>query len=136
MVVAEFVLIAFVVGIVTKTWLGLLGTFLALYALYRFTRLSALLSLALSLYWGLLGYHLGAATGQFVAGPLLAVVAFLIALGIHRDGFSAPAPRHAPMEAPPPDSHDDLGPANLGAERPRRRVPQGEVIDAEYRVVS
>ena len=65
MVVAEFLLIAFVAGIVTKTWLAFLGTFLGLYALYRFTRLSALLSLALSLYSCLLGYHLGAAMGGF-----------------------------------------------------------------------
>jgi hypothetical protein len=49
MVVAEFLLIGFVVGIVTGTWLGFLATFLGLYALYRFTRLSALLALALSL---------------------------------------------------------------------------------------
>ena len=57
--VAEFLFIACVVGVLTETWLGFLGTFFGLYALYRFTRLSAVLSLALSLYWGLLGYHPG-----------------------------------------------------------------------------
>jgi hypothetical protein len=35
-----------VVGLVTKAWLGFLGTFIVLYALYRFTRLSAVLALA------------------------------------------------------------------------------------------
>ena len=82
MVVAEFLFIAFVVGMVTKAWMGFLGTFVVLYALYRFTRLSAVLALALSLYWGLLGYHLGAATGEFGAAPFLAVVAFLVAIWV------------------------------------------------------
>src|SRR5690606_28512087 len=84
MVVAEFLFIAFVVGIMTKTWLGFLGAFLGLYALHRFTRLSALLSFVLSLYWGLLGFHLGASVGGGVAGAVLAVTVFVVALGVHR----------------------------------------------------
>lgn len=65
----------------TKTGLGFLGTFVGLYTLYRFTRLSALLSFALSLYWGLLGYHLGAVLGGLGVGLLLAVVSFAVGLG-------------------------------------------------------
>jgi hypothetical protein len=38
-IVAEFLFIAFVVGILTETWLGFLGTFFGLYALYRFPTL-------------------------------------------------------------------------------------------------
>jgi hypothetical protein len=67
MVVAEFLFIAFVVGMVTKAWMGFLGTFIVLYALYRFTRLSAVLALTLSLYWGFRGRlprgHLGTHRG-------------------------------------------------------------------------
>jgi hypothetical protein len=137
MVVAEFLFIGFVVGIVTKTWLGFVGTFLGLYALYRFTRLSALLSLALSLYWGLLGYHLGAVVGGFGVGPLLAVMGFAVALGVHRAGFLAIASQPQSIE---PDSF----PADIAAEyrmspdaaRSFHSAPQGKVIDVEYRVVS
>ena len=137
MVVAEFLFIGFVVGIVTKTWLGFLGTFFGLYALYRFTRFSAVLSLALSLYWGLLGYHLGAATGQLGVGALLAIVGFAVALGVHRAGFLAITPQPQPID---PDSF----PADVAAEyrmspdaaRSFHGAPQGKVIDVEYRVVS
>jgi len=136
MVVAEFFLIAFVVGIMTKTWLGFLGTFIGLYALYRFTRLSALLVLALSLYWGVLGFHLGAALGGVAAGALLAVTGFVVGLGVHRGGVLA-----APLQQRPVDR----GPSADSAEEPRMSpypprplhgTPHGEVIDAEYRVVS
>lgn len=136
MVLAEFLLIAFVVGVVTKTWLGFVGTLAALLALYRFTRLAPLLSFALSLYWGLLGYHLGAATGQFLAAPVLAAVAFVIALGVHRDGLSAPAMHRRAVASTPPAEQDAPDPRHSDARRPRSRVPQGEIIDAEYRVVS
>jgi hypothetical protein len=137
MVVAEFLFIGFVVGIVSKTWLGFVGTFFGLYALYRFTRLSAVLSLALSLYWGLLGYHLGSAIGGFGVGPLLAVVGFAVALGVHRAGFLAIALQPQPID---PDSF----PADVAAEyrtspyadRSFDGAPQGEIIDVEYRVVS
>lgn len=136
MVVAEFFLIAFVVGIMTKTWLGFLGTFVGLYVLYRFTRLSALLSFVLSLYWGLLGFHLGAALGGVAAGALLAIAGFVVGLGVHRGGVFA-----APLQQRPVDR----GPSADGAEehrmshfppRPLHGPPHGEVIDAEYRVVS
>ena len=138
MVVAEFLFIAFVVGMVTEAWLGFLGTFIVLYALYRFTRLSAVLALALSLYWGFLGYHLGAATGEFGAAPLLAVVAFLVAIWVHIEGFyrtsarAQQAPDSPPVEPPdlaqPGDLRGTAGAANASA--------SSEVIDVEYRVVS
>ena len=108
MVVAELLFIAFVVGMVTKAWLGVFGTFIVLYALYRFTRLSAVLALTLSLYWGFLGYHLGAATGEFGVAPFLAVVAFLVAIWVHIEGFNRPSARaqRAPDSQPvePPDT--------------------------------
>jgi len=133
MVVAEFLFIAFVVGMVTEAWLGFLGTFVVLYALYRFTRLSAVLALALSLYWGFLGYHLGAATGEFGVAPLLAVVGFLVAIWVHIEGFYRPsahaqrAPDFQPVEQPG-DPRAAAGPARISA--------SAEVIDVEYRVVS
>ena len=136
MIVAEFLFIAFVVGILTETWLGFLGTFLGLFALYRFTRLSALLSLALSLYWGLLGYHLGAATGEFGVGPLLAVLGFAIGAWVHRDGFIGGASVGRPLDAMPPapaSAPQPVAPATAAA---FSREPEGEIIDAEYRVVS
>lgn len=137
MVVAEFLVIGFVVGIVTKTWLGFVGTFFGLYALYRFTRFSAVLSLALSLYWGLLGYHLGVAVGGFGVGPLLAVVSFAVGLGVHRAGFLAVDPRLRPVQS----DHfaDDAATEERmprGAAGTFDAAPRGLVIDAEYRVVS
>jgi hypothetical protein len=115
-----------------------LGTFIVLYALYRFTRLAAVLALTLSLYWGFLGYHLGAATGEFGAGPFLAVVAFLVAIWVHIEGFHRPSARRQP----PPDSafvkpsepaqpRDPRAPAGAAS-----AAASSEVIDVEYRVVS
>jgi hypothetical protein len=138
MVVAEFLFIAFVVGMVAKAWIGFLGTFIVLYALYRFTRLSAVLALALSLYWGFLGYHLGTATGEFGAAPFLAVVAFLAAIWVHIEGFYRPSAKTQPVAdspfveppdlAQPRDPRPAAGAASASA--------SSEVIDVEYRVVS
>lgn len=136
-IVAEFLFIAFVVAILTETWLGFLGTFLGLFALYRFTRLSVLLSLALSLYWGLLGYHLGAATGEFGVGPLLAALGFAIGAWVHRDGFLGGASAGRPLgTTPPEDSANAPQPAAPATAAAFSREPEGEIIDAEYRVVS
>jgi hypothetical protein len=138
MAVAEFLFIAFVVGMVTKAWLGFLGTFIVLYALYRFTRLSAVLALALSLYWGFLGFHLGAATGEFGAAPFLAVVAFLVAIWVHIEGFYRPSARaqRAP-DFQPVEQHGCEKPGDLrGAAGTARMPASAEVIDVEYRVVS
>lgn len=136
-IVAEFLFIAFVVGIVTETWLGFLGTFLGLFALYRFTRLSVLLSVALSLYWGLLGYHLGAATGEFGVAPLLAALGIAVGAWVHRDGFIGGASVGRPLDAMPPadsvSAPQQVAPATAAA---FSREPEGEIIDAEYRVVS
>jgi len=126
-----------VVGLVTKAWLGFLGTFIVLYALYRFTRLSAVLALALSLYWGFLGYHLGAATGEFGAAPFLAVVAFLVAIWVHIEGFyrssarAQQAPDLLPVENSRPQPDDPKATA-----RAANMSASSEVIDVEYRVVS
>lgn len=136
MVVAEFFLVAFVVGIMTKTWLGFLGTFVGLFALYRFTRLSALLVLALSLYWGLLGFHLGAALGGVAAGAMLAIAGFVVGLGVHRGGvFAAPLQQRPVDRDPSADGAEEPRMSPYPA-RPLHGTPHGEVIDAEYRVVS
>jgi hypothetical protein len=136
-IVAEFLFIAFVVGILTETWLGFVGTFFGLYALYRFTRLSAVLSLALSLYWGLLGYHLGASTGEIGVGPLLAALGFAIGAWVHRDGFLGGVAAATPVQPAPVE---DAAPAHQRVSaHTARRFPgesDGEIIDAEYRVVS
>ena len=134
MIVAELLFIAFVVGILTETWLGFVGTFIGLYALYRFTRLSALLSLALSLYWGLLGYHVGASTGEIGAGPLLAVLAFAGGAWVHRNGFVGKAVMDCPIQSVPVE---DAAPADQRASaQPYPGDSEGEIIDADYRVVS
>jgi hypothetical protein len=91
----------------------------------------------LSLSWGLLGYHLGSAIGGFGVGPLLAVVGFAVALGVHRAGFFAITRQPQPID---PDSFS----ADVAAEhrvspdaaRSFHGAPQGKVIDVEYRVVS
>jgi len=135
--VAEFLFIACVVGVLTETWLGFLGTFFGLYALYRFTRLSAVLSLALSLYWGLLGYHLGVSTGEVGVAPLLAGLAFAIGAWVHRDGFLGAVPAAPPSQ--PGHLSDDVAvhqSVSAYPDRPFSGEPGGEIIDADYRVVS
>ena len=137
MVVVEFLLIAFVVGVLMETWLGFLGTFLGLYALYRFTRLSALLAFALSAYWGLLGYHLGAATGELGVGPLFAVVGFVAGVGAHRGGFAQLLVRQTASYGPAaePITHWDGQPGSP-ASPATHTDDAAKVIDVEFRVVS
>ncbi|RIL03537.1 MAG: hypothetical protein DCC71_14915 [Proteobacteria bacterium] len=137
MVVAEFLLIAFVVGIVTKTWIGFVGTFAGLYMLYRFTRLAAVLALVLSLYWGLLGYHLGVATGGLPAGVLLGAAGFVVGLGIHRSGYLVGGLASRPVSTGHP-SHDESTEQCAPIEQPRAvdDAPRGPIIDVEYRIVS
>jgi hypothetical protein len=136
-IVAEFLFIAFVVGILTETWVAFLATFFGLYALYRFTRLSAVLSLALSSYWGLLGYHLGASIGGTGVAPLLAVLGFAVGAWAHRDGFrGATAGQRASAADSAPT---DVAPQRRSVSplaRPFSDEADGEVIDVEYRVVS
>ncbi len=137
MVVAEFFLIAFVVGIMTKTWAASVATFFVLYALYRYTRLSAVLSLVLSLYWGLLGFHLGVAVGGIAVAPLFAIGAFVLGLGVHRAGLHGITAMPRPIEPDSfPDDLADVQQSSPYASRPLRGVPPGEIIDAEYRVIS
>ena len=137
MIVAEFLFVAFVVGVLTGTWAGFLGTFLGLYVLYRFTRLSAVLALALSGYWGLLGYHLGVSTGQFAFGPVLAVVGFVAGAWVHRGGFAAGASVAEHVEPPAGEPHMavEFDPPAEGSRRWAGDA-EGEIVDAEYRVVS
>lgn len=137
MVVAEFFLIAFVVGITTKTWAASVATFLVLDALYRYTRISAVLSLVLSLYWGLLGFHLGAAVGGIAVAPLFAVGAFVLGLGVHHAGLQGIMARPQTDESDSfPDDPADVRQSSPYASRPLRGMPPGEIIDAEYRVIS
>jgi len=137
MIVVEFLFIACIVGVLAKTWLAFLGTFVGLYALYRFTRLSGVLALALSLYWGLLGYHLGASTGEVGVGPLLAAVGFVVGAWVHRDGFAGRVPAPDLYDAAP---LEDGVVVPLGASQPSGRAfpraSDGEIIDVDYRVVS
>jgi hypothetical protein len=138
MVVGEFLFIAFIVGLVTRTWLGFLGTFFGLFALYRFTRLSVVLSAVLSLYWGFLGYHAGAATGELGVGPLLAVVGFAAGAWAHRDGFLMLAARRVQAEDRVPAAEAAHAPRHidLAEHRPSQDEESSEIIDVEYRVVS
>lgn len=135
MIVAEFLFIAFLVGILTETWLGFLGTFFGLYALYRFTRFSAVLSIALSLYWGLLGYHLGTSTDELGVGLLLAALGFGAGVWVHRGGFRASAAAGRSDEPAFPDAAAVHQPASAGPVSSYPATSDGEIIDAEYRVV-
>lgn len=75
--------------------------------------------------------------GGIGVGPLLAVVGFAVALGVHRAGFLAITLQPQPID---PDSF----PADVAAEyrmspdtaRSFHGAPQGKVIDVECRVVS
>lgn len=137
MVVVEFLFIAFVVGVLTGTWLGFLGTFFGLYALYRFTPLSAVLSLVLSLYWGFLGYHAGAATGELGAGPVLAVLGFAVGAWVHRRGYLGGLASADPRKLGSREGASSVHPAAPAqSERLFPGVPDGEILDAQYRVVS
>ncbi|MCP5056685.1 MAG: hypothetical protein GY937_08150 [bacterium] len=124
-------------GILTETWLGFLGTFLGLYALYRFTQLSVVLALALSFYWGLLGYHVGSATGEFGVAPLLAGLGLAIGAWLHRDGFAGTI-RTARVAGPGSVSGGIAVHQRVSArtDRPFPGRRDDDIIDAEYRVVS
>lgn len=137
MVVAEFLFIAFIVGIMTKTLLGFLATFFGLYSIYRFTRLSALLSFVLSCYWGLLAFGLGTAIGGPGAGLLLGVAGFAVGLGVHRTSSSAVAPE-LPYVDPGYFATSTAAESQMSSDSSGRfpGPPQGKIIDAEYRVVS
>lgn len=138
MVFAEFALIAFAVGIATESWLGFLGTFFGLAAVYRLTPLAVLLSLALSLYWGLLGYWLGASTGEPGVGPLLAVVGFLGGAHVHRSGFAAPRAFLRHIRRWGSLAADRAVGSREAPTRARRwaHPEDAAVIDVEYRVPS
>jgi hypothetical protein len=95
------------------------------------------LSLALSLYWGLLGYHLGVSTGEVGVAPLLAGLAFAIGAWVHRDGFLGAVLEALPSELGP--LADDVAVhqrVSAHPDRPFPGEPGGEIIDADYRVVS
>lgn len=89
MVLAEFGLVAFVVGIATQSWVACLGTFVGLLAAYRRTILAVPLSLFLCAYWGLVGYSLGASTGEAGVGPVAAALGVLASARVHRAGLAA-----------------------------------------------
>ena len=96
-----------------------------------------MLSLALSLYWGLLGYHLGVSTGELGFGPLLAGLGFAIGAWVHRDGFLGAVLEALPSELGP--LADDVAVhqrVSAHPDRPFPGEPRGEIIDADYRVVS
>ena len=98
-------------------------------------RLTAVLSLALSLYWGVLGCHMGAATRHLCVGALLAVVSFAVALGVHRASFLSIAQQPIDPDSLSLDVSADCRMSPYTA-RSFHGAPQGKVIDVECRVVS
>jgi hypothetical protein len=88
-VLAEFGLVAFVVGIATQTGVACLATFVGLLAAYRLPVLAVPLSLVLCAYWGLVGYSLGASTGKAGMGPVAAALGILASAHVHRAGLAA-----------------------------------------------
>jgi len=134
-VLAEFILIAFVVGIATASWHGFVGALAGLLVVYRLPALGGLLSLMLSLYWSLLGYWLGASAGTMGGGLLLAAAAFIGSARLHRRGFASAAGFLSRIR------RQRLGPPEItrrgrNGAPPTADVDEFQVLDAEYRVVS
>ena len=72
-----------------------------------------------------------------VAALLFAVAAFAVGLGVHCAGLLSLAARPRPVESDAfPDNPARAEPSSPYAARPLRDVPQGEIIDAEYRFLS
>lgn len=135
MVLAEFILIAFVVGIATASWLGFVGTLTGLFVVYRLPALGGLLSLMLSFYWGFLGYWIGASTGEVAGGLLVAVAACLGSAYVHRRGFASAAGllsriRRHRLGQP------EVTPRGWSGAPTVAEVDEFQVLDAEFRVVS
>lgn len=130
MVTVEIILVAFVTGIIAKSaWIAL-AVFVVLYGTYKHTRLSAIVGAALILYWTAVGFQIGRMAGGPVGALIGATIAGLLSAHVHRDAFSRRgARRGASTLAGPPASET----SSIPEPRPRR---DGEIIDAEYRVVS
>jgi hypothetical protein len=79
----------------------------------------------------------GVSTGELGFGPLMAALGFAIGAWVHRDGFLGAVPA-----APPPRPEhlaDDVAvhqSVSAHPDRPFPGEPRGEIIDADYRVVS
>jgi len=129
MVAVEIILVAFVTGIIAKSaWIAL-AVFAILYGAYKHTRLSAVVGAALILYWTAVGFQIRRMAGGPVGALIGATIAGLLAAHVHRGAFSQRDPRRgASRPADPPLSE-------TSSPEPRPR-PDGEIIDAEYRVVS
>jgi len=130
MVTVEIMLVAFVTGVIAKSaWIAL-AVFLVAYGAYKHTRFSAVVGAALVLYWTAVGFQIGRVTGGPVGALAGVAVAGLLAARVHRDAFPRRyARRVASTRAGPPPPETSAFPEP----RPPR---DGEIIDAEYRVVS
>jgi hypothetical protein len=79
----------------------------------------------------------GVSTGELGFGPLMAALGFAIGAWVHRDGFLGAVPAVPPSQA----GHlaDDVAvhqSVSAHPDRPFSGEPGGEIIDADYRVVS
>ena len=130
MVAVEIILVAFVTGIIAESaWIAL-AVFAVLYGAYKHTRLSAVVGAALILYWTAVGFQIGRMAGGPVGALIGATIGGLLAAHVHRDAFSR---RDARTEASTPA----VSPLSESQSIPERRERRdGEIIDAEYRVVS
>lgn len=81
----EVIFIAAVLGLALHSWIAFIGVALGLLAALRVPYLGGVLSVVLSLTWGVAGWHIAS---NFHAGIVLqvivAVLAFLMAFGAHR----------------------------------------------------
>lgn len=130
MIVAEFVLVAFVAGILAKSvWVAIV-TFALLYSVYRYSRLSVLLAALLIAYWAAVGFQVGRSVRGPVGALAGAVVAGLVAARVHRDAFTRLRGRGESTRTSAPQ------PAAFSASPVPQIHREGDVIDVEYRVVS
>ena len=130
MVAVEIILVAFVTGIIAESaWIAL-AVFAVLYGAYKHTRLSAVVGAALILYWTAVGFQIGRMAGGPVGALIAATIAAFVAARVHREAFSR---RGLRIGATPPIASPTAETSSNSAPRPRR---DGEIIDAEYRVVS
>ncbi len=130
MIVAEFILVAFVAGILAKSGWIAIATFALLYSVYRYSRLSVLLAALLIAYWAAVGFQVGRGVSGPVGALAGAVVAGLVSARVHRDAFTRLRGRGEIRQTPAPQ------PVAFSASPVPKTHREGDVIDVEYRVVS
>ena len=79
----EIMILAAIAGIATESWWVFGGTFLGLTASLFIKPLAIVIIVLLSLAWGLAGYGIGTLFETIEASIVLAILGFVIGLGVH-----------------------------------------------------